>query len=265
MKIKLITSLLFFALGATFSHAATITWDGDAGLASGDYNWTTGANWVGDSVPPPGDYGNFARFTDTFFGNQTANVTGSENDRKIQGVIFDNTSGWEITGSQILMREINSSGTGTNIMNSVKTYQGGNNWTIASGSILELNSLYVDGSYNLPISGGGTVVLNSGAGGWSGGKSITVNDVTLQANSSFVFGGSGTVYFNDVAGIIRMQDSVANVQNRIGSSIIDNTGMGLSVTDAGGGYAQISTIPEPASALLMLGGMAMLYVATRRK
>ncbi len=262
MKLKkILSSVIYLGMLTSISLAGTLTWDGEA--SPGDNDWTTALNWDGDVVPNNGDYGDFAEFTDTYIGLQTANIDGT---RKVQGVIFDNTSGWAITGSQLTLRTVDATGTGTNTMNTVKTYQNNNSWTIGSGSILALNDLYIDGAYDLDLSGGGSMMLNNRAGGWSGGKSITVNDATLEVAGNFAFSSAGTVYLGDAAATILLVDSVSNVQARIGSSIIDNTALGLSVTDIGGGVSQVSVIPEPSTAaLVLLSGLTAFCVVRKRK
>ncbi|MDA3874942.1 MAG: PEP-CTERM sorting domain-containing protein [Kiritimatiellae bacterium] len=269
MKIKRYVSFLSGMIISMSSYAApeiTTTWDGEAGLASSDYSWTTGLNWVGNTAPDNADYGPTVQFTDTYVGNQTPNVDGS---RQVQVVKFINSVGWSITGSQLTLREINSSGSGTNTMNNVKTWGGGNNaWTVTTGNTLELNTLYLDNTRRLTLSGGGTLAMNSAIGGWSSDRNIYVNDVTLNVDASYVFSStSAKVYMNDVTGSIILKNTAAQLTTWIGNgTIVDNTTIGLSAADIGGGYAQVSVIPEPSTgAILILGGLGLFYLLRCRR
>ncbi|MDF3131154.1 PEP-CTERM sorting domain-containing protein [Kiritimatiellaeota bacterium B1221] len=260
MKIKFLIPFLISSLLITGIQAATKTWDGSE---NPDYSWTKDDNWVGGAAPANADYGDFAEFTDTYFGSKTANVDGN---LKVQGIIFDNSVGWSITGSQLTLRTIESSGVGTNIMNLVKTYNGNNVWTIGAGNTLEINNLYVDNVNSLTLTGGGTLDMNNAIGGWSSNRSVIINDATLKVASTFALASHGTVYMNDASGLMQLNDTVANVTARIGSSIIDNTALGLVVTDMGGGVSQVSVIPEPSTAvLLFISGLTILSVVRKRK
>lgn len=231
-------------------------------VTNGGGDYATGANWDTGNVPDSADYG--PRLI--FGGSVTPGAVSNPSNTEVERINFE-TAGWTVTGSQILLRQINSSGTGTNLAQSIKTWGGGNNsWTIASGNILELNSLYLDGARNLSLSGGGVLQLNSEADGWSSSKSFTVNDATLEVSGDWAFNGSGTVNINNDAGILKLNDTLANVQARMGSSIIDNTTLGLSATDLGGGVIQVSVIPEPSTAaLVLLSGLTALCVVRKRK
>ncbi|MDA3872515.1 MAG: hypothetical protein PF795_00950 [Kiritimatiellae bacterium] len=73
---------------ASLSHAATISLDGD--FSPLDNSWSPGGNWVDNTAPLNGDYGDIAKFTRVFNGGQFADVDGV---RSVQGVIFMNVSG----------------------------------------------------------------------------------------------------------------------------------------------------------------------------
>lgn len=265
MKLKIYSVLFIFAVISTVGRAGTINWDGSE---NPDYSWTNGDNWVGGTTPVNGDFGDFARFTETYSGSKTPNVNGS---RTVQGVIFDNSAGWTLTGSELRLRTINSTGAGLNLMNNVKSYNGSNqNWNIGTGNTLEINNLYLDGSSRtVTINGGGYMKVNSAIDGFSSGRTLRINDATVQVNSGDGFTGSGGSFrINDPTAVLRLNNSVSNVQALIGSSILDDTTLGLVVTDAGGGFSEVSvfTIPEPSTAvLLLISGLTVVCVLRKRK
>lgn len=237
-------------------------WDGEAGQASSDYSWTTGTNWVGDVAPANSDFTDLATITGTYVGNQTINVNGS---RSIRTVTFDNTAGWSVTGSQLTLRAIISSGAGTNTMNNVKTYNGTNtSWSITTGNTLSVNSLYVDSTRNLTLNGGGTVYLNSQANGFSTSRSITLSAITLQVNASSVFTDSSKTYLDDESSVLQLMTSAANLESMVGTSIINNTAFTFGATDIGGGWAQLAVVPEPAFYAIFFG-ISMLGLAAWRR
>jgi hypothetical protein len=272
MKIQKISTQIMLAVLATSVQAATITWDGQLDVSpftpSVDNNWTTATNWVGDSVPADQDYVDIAKFTDTYVGTQSANLSSG---RKIQGVIFDNSTGWSITGSQLILKSIDSSGIGTNTINTVKTSTGSYSWNIATGNTLFINSLTQDNTgRSLTLSGGGTLELGSDINRpyTRAVNDLIINDVTVRINDTYTNQNSNSrVFINDLNATLILQNSATQLNTWIGDGrFVDNTGDGIVATDIGGGFAQVTVIPEPSSiALLMISGLTALCVLRKRK
>ncbi len=81
---ELWTAFLITALMTASPHAATNTWDGDT-----DGDWNTGANWVGDSAPSPGDK---LVFSGT---SNTATTNDISAGFLVGGIVFTNTADGE--------------------------------------------------------------------------------------------------------------------------------------------------------------------------
>ncbi|HOF19077.1 MAG TPA: PEP-CTERM sorting domain-containing protein [Phycisphaerae bacterium] len=263
MKIQTIGIVLIAVAVTAWSggqaFGATKTWDGSEGT-----EWPNGLNWVGDSAPTDGDWGDIARFAETSPANKTPNLTAN---RKVQGILFDNSAGWTIgydgaTKRVLTLRTISSSGSGTNTATvQIKTYQSNLAWTVSTGNTLALvGGLYHDGSsYTITLSGGGTLSVTGRIDGYSSTLKTNVADGVLKISGSTPYTNGGSVHITGDTGVLQLQTTVAAATALIGTKIIDDVGKGLSVTDIGGGYAQIAVVPEPASlALLTLGGLGVL-------
>lgn len=262
MKIQTIGIVLIAVAVTAWSggqaFGATKTWDGSEGTA-----WSNGLNWVGDSAPTDSDWGDIARFAETSPANKTPSLTAS---RKVQGILFDNSTGWTIgydgATKVLTLRTISSSGSGTNTATAqLKTYQGNLTWTVSTGNTLALDGgLYQDGSNRvLTLTGGGTLSVTGKIDGYSSTLITNVADGVLKISGSTPYASGGSVHITGETGVLQLQTTVAGATALIGTKIVDDVGKGLSVTDIGGGYAQIAVIPEPATlALLTLGGLGVL-------
>ncbi len=256
------------ALGlmAASAQAAAITW---TGTTSTDF--ATGTNWVGNNPPANNDNSDVATFTENSPANKTPTITGGYN---LGGLNFDNSTGWTLggTGGTTLLRSVTSTGVGTNtITQKLKTYQGisTNTWTIGAGNILNVSSIYQDGgSKTLKITGGGTLVVAGAIDGWSSGSILHIDAGTVKIAASNIYlhsSTTGPAWIDSTSSYLQLLTTVSAAQAKITSgNIQDGTGLGLSVTDIGGGYVQIAAVPEPAS-LSLLATSALLMLRRRRR
>jgi len=226
---------------ATTAHAANRTWTGAADVA-----YTNGANWAGGVVPTNGDYGDTAVFTENSPGNKTPTLYAN---RSVQIVKFDNSVGWTFDGGSsrtLVLRQILSSGTGTNTFTvQVKTYQGSNGWTVNAGNTVVLaGGMYLDSSSQpTTLGGGGSLLLNAAIGGWSGTRQFRVANGVLRVAASSPTGSTGSTLITAKTGRIQILNTVAGAKALIGTRILDGVGDGLAVKDIGGGYVEVSVAP----------------------
>ncbi len=258
------------------ARANIVTWTGADGTAP--TNFEVSANWTGGvapGIPRNNDYSDIARFALTSPANQTPTLTIN---RTVNGIRFDNSVGWTLgtAGKQLTLKTVESSGNGTNTVTAqLKTGQGNYDWTIGAGNTVNLvGGLIQDGSgRSLTLKGGGTMIV---VGGINPAYSSAVNKFYIELGTLIVdtatpyrYGGNannGLTYITTADGFLQMKTTVANAQNQIGTRIIDNVGNGLTVTDIGGGYVQVTStlIPEPAT-LALLGLVGLCLLPSRRR
>jgi autotransporter-associated beta strand protein len=190
---------------------ATKTWDG----GGGDGNWTTGANWNGDTAPVAGDDLVFSGST------QVTNVNDFANGTSFNSITFSAGSGsWVITGNSIVLTGgstalTNNKTTGTASFACNITF--GTNaptLTAVSGGVLALGGTVATGGLAITISSAGTgsiqfngavsgtgVITKNGTGivrfnvanTFSDGFTLNAGTVQVNDNASF---GTGTVTIN---------------------------------------------------------------------
>ncbi len=82
---------------------------------------------------------------------------------------------------------------------------------------------------NLTLTNG---VANDGGAIYMSNASVTINDSFLTSNTANGASGSGGAIFNDVGGVLVVNNSgiTANIANRAGGGIEDNSGAGLGIT-----------------------------------
>lgn len=242
---------------ATQANAAIRTWDG-----SDSTDYATGANWVGGVAPEDSDFKDDAVFTENSPGNKTPNLAAS---RKVNRIKFDNSVGWDFTGSQMTLKYLESSGTGTNIINSVKSAQNNYDWVVGVGNILNIKTFYQDGGgRKITLTGGGTLLLNNQIDGYSSTNDFYLTASTMRVAKTTAYGNAGgQTHLNDAAAALELKTTVLDATSQIGTKIIDETGLGLGVTDIGGGYVRIAVVPEPAG-MLALAGAGLLALKRRR-
>lgn len=246
-------------------QAAVITWNGSAG----DYSYDNGANWVGGQPPHNNDY----QDTPTFSTLGTPGTITRSGAVKVGSMSFT-TAGWTIGFGLSDVTTLKSSGTGTN------TFGGGTinahaaaTWTVNAGNTLFFSSsgaLY-ERSYKLILAGGGTLESAAAIGGFSGPPSastwgIHITDgstLRVDSTSPYSSGTAGAAFIGDATGKLELKTTVAAAQNLIGTRIYDETGLGLSVTDIGGGYVRVAAVPEPGTAGVV--GVVLGAAALRRR
>lgn len=247
------------------AQAANVIWsgDGDDGL------FETLDNWVGGNPPQNNDYSDTA----VFGASATAGEVILSTNRTIKGISFE-TVGWTLgeAGRQLTLKTVNSSGSGVNTVSlRIKTAQGNFTWTIDGGNTVNLDGgLIHDGSgRSLRLVGGGTLDV---AGPLSTAWSSAVNSFYLEEGRLIVhdsipyrYEGSANnsvLYIDGEGAVLQLQTTVAAAQGIIGTRIQDQTGLGLSVTDIGGGFVEIAVVPEPA--MLGLASLSGLLMMRRR-
>lgn len=239
MKTQLALLLLALFLAPFFNGlCATRTWDGEI-----DSEYLNPTNWVGDVVPANSDWTDLIVFSENAPSNKTPHLASN---RKIRTCTFDNSAGWTFSGSQLLLRYLNSSGAGTNSFTSeVKTYQANLAWTVAAGNTLKLANLYIDGAYTITLQGGGTLVMSNPITGWSAARRLKVVSGTLRVEANAPFNSNGAAIIASTNSFVQLKASVAVAESRIGTFVLDEIGDGLEAIDLGDGYAQIQAINPP--------------------
>ncbi len=267
-KSPLLPAVLLMAAGIHAASAATVTWTGNGN----DNLYTNAANWSGGfegGAPRDSDFRD-----DLLFGSPATPTTIElSSSTSIDDVVF-NTAGWEITGSGQFdnIGKISSAGAGTNIFSTgTLNLQGSQTWVIGIGNTLRItNQLYIRSS-NITLSEPGTLQLDSAIGGFGGSSSFGINIGvgTVQAGSANIFTGgissNASLRFTDASGVLRVPGSTANAQTLIDNNrILNNTGGGtFQITDLGGGFSQVTIVPEPSA--LLLGGLGALAFLRRRR
>lgn len=260
MKFHIFGIMLAVVVCVAPLHAQVI-WDG----SEGDGLWNTGDNWVDGTPPTNSDWLGHAQFDAT--GTPTTITRGSST--SINSVAFL-TAGWTITGQQFnVLRTISSAGAGTNTFGVRLEAYGNRTWTIASGNTLHFtNQLYFK-EYSILLAGGGTAIIDNTIGGYSTVGLRIADTMVIINNSSLFTGGTGSdsaVILEEADSVLRVLATVSEVNNLIANDrIVDNTGLGFSVTDFGGGYTQIAVVPEPATSALLLGGLGAVLMTARRR
>lgn len=241
-------------LSATSTEAATKTWTGAS--VSTPTAWTDSTNWSG-GAPAVNDYQDVARFTENAPANKTP--TGGT---KVFKLFFDNSTGWTVGNSEILLKELESTGAGTNTISALKVVGPSRVWTVGEGNTVAITTLILDASsFQLTVQGGGTVQLTNQVGySFSANKDIILNDTTLRVAKSTVFdNASGQTHIATADASLILQTTVPLATAQIGTKIIDDYGAGLNVADIGGGFVEISVVPEPASlSVLCLAGVSLM-------
>ena len=255
-------------IAAAITHgalAATVTWTGDD--VGDPTNWAVGANWDTGQPPADDDYSDIAAFTENAAANKTPTLAGT---REVNRIEFDNSTGWQIGGSQIAAKSLSSTGVGTNRINSFSGKNSTVQINVGVGNVLELRLIYQDnGGSNMVLSGGGTLVLETKINGWSANLDFSISDGLLRVEDDWTYRPIGSdnrkTYLTSEDAVLELQTTVSAAENLItNGQIVDNTGMGgLAVTDMGNGYVQIAAIPEPASLILLAAGG--LLIASRRR
>jgi autotransporter-associated beta strand protein len=192
----LLASALLAALAQPAAHAQAL-WDG----GGGNNNWSTGANWDGDSAPSSGTNLDFGGTTRTSSNN---NVAGVFTASTIQ-ILSSATSGFAISGSNLLTGNfIMQAGAGnSSISNPVRTSAGsGYSFNLASGTQLTYSGLITnlaagDVGRNLTLLGGGTLVISntnntfSNDSGTASGN-VQIDNGTLRVTSAIGDYGSNS-------------------------------------------------------------------------
>lgn len=257
---NLAVALLAAITLAAPAMADTITWTGAAGT-----DFETAGNWSGTFTPPRNtDFQDTARFTENAPANKTPHLSVG---RSVLGLLFDNSTGWGLTGATLTLKNLTSTGAGDNSVNALKIVAGNRTWTVGSGNTFNVNSLIQDGSNNtLKIQGGGTFHVGGQIQfSFSNANKLNVDESTVRIDAATAYSNAnGTVHILTENAKLQLMTSVANATSQIGTKIIDDFGSGLKVTDLGGGYVQVSVaIPEPAS--LSLIGLGALTLLPRRR
>ncbi len=152
---------LWFLMNAQHVHAATITWDGEGG----DNNWSTAANWSGDTIPGASD-----------------------------DVVFDGTSTkdstQDIVTKSILSISLNSGYTGT-LTITQRLYVGTGGVNLNAGTIYNQNVFKVtNGTFTQT---GGT--FNADVNYYielENSSNLVISGGTFSSNSDLLWSGTGT-------------------------------------------------------------------------
>ncbi len=227
------------------AEPSMLTWTGTSGT-----DFETPDNWDPSGPPENNDFSTVANFSENGPANKTPKLSIS---RSIHKLDFVDTAGWEIGGDkQLTLKLLSSSGNGTNTISAtLKTGPGDFDWVVESGNTVKLAGLIQDGTERtLALTGGGTLVV---AGGIRVAYDAAINafridDGVLQIDTPTPYrSGSSTngstVTIGSSTAILRLKTTPAGAQGQIGTGIVDGTGRGLRVSDAGGGYAQIMANP----------------------
>jgi hypothetical protein len=270
LALGLATLLAAAFLGAPAQGATITYWTGAAGT-----DFATAGNWT-NGVPASNDYQYAATLADTYPPSATApaNKTPALASGRSLGMLnFSNSIGWSLSGAQLVLSTLQSSGNGTNsIANTIKTANKSVNWSIGAGNEVDLNGgLIQDGSgYKVTFTGGGTLKITGGIrSAYSSSHAFYLNEGSLIIDSATPYQADASptddiLHFNGADSILQLKTTVANAQSQIGTKIVDDLGQGLSVTDIGGGFVQITSVPEPASIGLLVMGASMLLTRRRR-
>lgn len=230
-------------LGATITlPAASITWNN----GTGDGSFATGANWNGGVAPASNDW----QDTAAFGASATPRTVIVPAARSILGLRFE-TAGWTVSGSAFTdLRHLYSAGSGTNTVSSSLNQKYAGTWTVNPGNTLVLGAGLYERSYNITLTGGGTLRVASAIGGYTGtvgAWGIHVQDATLRVNaaSPYTSGAAGAVFLDAAGAKLQLQSTVAAAQALVGTRIVDGLGAGLQVADIGGGLVEVTPLSDP--------------------
>lgn len=256
------------ALSTLTTQAVVVVWDGSEEIK----DFTNGDNWVGGSAPRNTDYQDDARFNET----ATAGEVVLNSTRNLRHMYFD-TAGWALTGTGKFenISIINSTGLGTNEIAVGLDLKGNQSWSIATGNTLHVSGpngdLYLR-SNRLTISGGGTFVVESQMSGFGGSGTwgVNVGAALMRINTPTLFtsgsSSNAAVFITDEASILQVEATLGQVEAMMSPTgrIRDTLGMGLMAVDLGNGYIQVTPVPEPSSALMLLAGSLLVLVRRGR-
>jgi len=221
------------------THAATITWSG----AAGDGLYATATNWSGNIAPANNDYQDTAAFNT---GARTVTVPAGQ---KVANLSFL-TAGWTLaTGSFSEVTAITSAGTGTNTLVGLTAHASAT-WNIASGNTVVVPSLY-ERDKSITLTGGGSLQFNATIGGYSGtvgtwGIHISDGRVRINSSAPYTSGTGGAIFINGTDASLELQTTVAGANSLITAGrIVDQLGIGLAVTDLGGGFVKVAPTSLP--------------------
>ncbi|MGN6505722.1 MAG: PEP-CTERM sorting domain-containing protein [Tepidisphaeraceae bacterium] len=245
-------------------QGAITYWTGAAGT-----DFATSGNWS-NGVPTSNDYSDTARFYATYPPSSTAPANKNPTlaaARLLNAAVFD-SAGWTIDGSRLTLRTINSAGIGTNTFNdNIKTGQYGFQWSATPGNTLSLaGGLLADQNSALRFVGGGTLDIAApivlAYTGVTTSLLVDTGVVKIHGTTPYASGSNAT-HIATVNGILQLQTTTSAAQSLISSGrIVDDTGMGLQVSDIGGGFVAIS-VPEPAT--LGVAALAVGALLRRRR
>jgi hypothetical protein len=250
------TALACAIFATQSSEAATRTW-----LGTDDNVFANDANWSGGVMPANNDYQDIAVFTE----NGAPKTISMASSRSVNAVQFNSSTGWTIGAGVLTLKSLTSTGSGTNTIPNLKTALGSFTWSIGTGNTVHANTFVQDGSdRKVTLTGGGTFTIGSRIGySYSSNNDFQINEGTVRIADSTGYSHSGGQFH--IAGenaYLELLTSVASAESQIGTKIIDDTTLGLGVTDIGGGYVRIAVVPEPTT--LTLGG-ALVLLARRRR
>lgn len=173
--------------GVGASEAAIKTWDG----GGANTNWTTLANWSGDTAPANTDD---LIFGSAFTSGTTISLAGGN--RQAGTITFDTTTSFSITGANTLQlngasftRTAASSGT-QSITASTLALRVNTGFAIDGSGELAISSIISGNGLSLTKSGTGLLVL-SGANTFSGG--LIINAGTVRGTTNAAALGAGTL------------------------------------------------------------------------
>lgn len=241
------------------AEAAVRTWTG----AAGDWDYGNAANWASSALPANNDYADTAVFSADATPGTVNLVTpfGSDMTPTHEAVTFA-SAGWTINFRYESLGVINSAGEGTNTLIYSFECQQNATWTIGAG-----NTLFFDGGLylrdkHITLVGGGTVLLDTALSGYGSPYvyGLHVADALLKFDTTSLYTGAATgkIYIQE-NGVLQFKGTVASATSLIGTRIIDESGKGLTITDIGDGYVQVS-VPEPTGmmAAALIAGAAVL-------
>ncbi len=227
--------------------AANVVWDGKAGVL-----YTNDMNWVGNAAPRNNDYQDVAIFRENAPVDPPANRTPTlSGNRSVTGVRFEDSVNWILGGTgNLYIKSFYSTGVGANAIDAnVEMKSAGATCTIGSENTLTIKSLRIP-NFGINLTGGGSLHLDGQLVGNSSPAAyhININDALLRiAATQPAQAASGYVKINQPQARLQLKTTVVAAKNLIGDDkrIRDGVGLGLTVTDIGGGYVEVSVAPRP--------------------
>lgn len=229
--------LLFIALVSGVSLASTtdgvgnLYWIGDV-----DANYATPGNWrfssasgaVMQVAPINNDYQANIYLTDAA-PEEARTITAAY---QCNSIVVQSGTGWDykLNGSPVVKTLTVKSGAEFTLSEgSLKN----NNTTVEAGAVATVRGMYWDSSKS--ISGGGTLIMGSGPGGYSKARTATIGATLVRVNSDKLFSGTmGNSYImNNKDGRVQYKGTLAAAQNLVGVS-----------GDGKGGVVAGSSIPD---------------------